>query len=96
MHGLQLSEKASRGVIVGYPPNASSYRIYNPETRRITSSVHVIFQENTHGFGARLPVDSVIADTSAVDDPQKATTHLPPCRHSIPYLNPVHRPLNHS
>jgi hypothetical protein len=53
----KLSEKAFRGVMVGCPPNAPIYRIYNPETRCITTSVHIVFQENTHGFGARLPVD---------------------------------------
>jgi hypothetical protein len=38
----KLSENAFRGVMVGYPPNALGYRIYNPETRRITISVHVV------------------------------------------------------
>jgi hypothetical protein len=32
-----------QGVMVGYPLNAPSYRIYNPEARRITTSVHVVF-----------------------------------------------------
>jgi hypothetical protein len=65
----KLSEKAFRGVMVGYPPNALGCRIYNPKARRIITSVHVVFQENTPGFGARLPVDSVIADASDADDP---------------------------
>jgi hypothetical protein len=43
----KLGEKAFRGVMVGYPPDAPRYRIYNPETRRIPTSVHVVFQENT-------------------------------------------------
>jgi hypothetical protein len=33
----KLNEKAFRGVMVGYRPNALGYRIYNPETRRITT-----------------------------------------------------------
>jgi hypothetical protein len=80
----KLSEKAFRGVMVGYPPNAHGYRIYNPKTRRITTSVHVLFQENTLGFGAHLPVHSVSADASDADDPQdpSLTSHpldtLPP------------------
>jgi hypothetical protein len=49
----KLSDKAFRGVMVGYPPNAHGYHIYNPETRRITTSVHIVFQENTPGFGAQ-------------------------------------------
>jgi hypothetical protein len=56
----EFGEKAFRGVMVGYPPDAPWYRIYNPETRRITTLVHVVFQDNTPGFGARLPVDSAI------------------------------------
>jgi hypothetical protein len=39
----KLGEKAFRGVMVGYPPNAPGYRVYNPETRRITTLVHVVF-----------------------------------------------------
>jgi transposase InsO family protein len=39
----KLSEKAFRGVMVGYPPNAPGYLKYNPETHRITTSVHVVF-----------------------------------------------------
>jgi hypothetical protein len=56
--------------MVGYPPYAPGYRIYNLETRRITTSIHDVFQENTPGFGARLPVDSVIANASDDDGPQ--------------------------
>jgi hypothetical protein len=36
----KLSENALRGVMVGYPPNAPHYRIYNPETRHTTTSPH--------------------------------------------------------
>jgi hypothetical protein len=46
----KLGEKASRGMMVGYPPDAPSYRVYNPVTRRITTSVHVMFQEIVPGF----------------------------------------------
>jgi hypothetical protein len=46
----KLSEKAFRGVMVGYPHNAFGYPIYNLETRRITTSIHAVFQENTPGF----------------------------------------------
>jgi hypothetical protein len=37
----KLGDKAFRGVIVGYPTDG--YRVYSPETRRITTSVHVVF-----------------------------------------------------
>jgi hypothetical protein len=39
----KLGEKAFRGVMVGYPCDAPRYRVYNPETRRITTSVNVVF-----------------------------------------------------
>jgi hypothetical protein len=29
--------------MVDYPHDAPGYRMYNPETRRITNSVHVVF-----------------------------------------------------
>jgi hypothetical protein len=60
----KLSAKAFHGVMVGYPTGAPGYRVYNPEIRRITTSVHVVFQEDTPGFGAQLSVDSTITDPS--------------------------------
>jgi hypothetical protein len=50
--------------MVGYPTHAPGYRVYNPETRRITTSVHIVFQEDTPGFGAQVSVDSAIIDPS--------------------------------
>jgi hypothetical protein len=41
----KLNEKPFWGVMVGSPPNAHGYHIYNPETRRITTSIHVAFHE---------------------------------------------------
>jgi hypothetical protein len=66
----KFGEDAFRGVMDGYPPDAPWYRVYNPETRRIITSVHVVFHENTPGFGTRLPIDSVITDPSDDDFPQ--------------------------
>jgi hypothetical protein len=38
----KLSEKAFRGIMVSKRHNAPTYRIYNLETRRITTPVHVV------------------------------------------------------
>jgi hypothetical protein len=65
----KLGVKAFRGVMVGYPIDAPWYRVYNPETRRITTSVHVVFQEHTPGFGTRIPIDSVITYPSDDNSP---------------------------
>jgi hypothetical protein len=65
----KLGEKAFRGVMVGYPTDALGCRVHNPETRRITTSVHVVFKEDTPGFGTRLPIDSFITDPSDDDSP---------------------------
>jgi hypothetical protein len=46
----KLGEKAFRGIMIGYPPDAPGYRIYNSATRRITTSVHVVFHEDVPGF----------------------------------------------
>jgi hypothetical protein len=59
--------------MVGYPPDAPGYRVYNPKTRLITTSVHVVFHEDTPGFGTQLSVDSVITDSS---DATPATSPL--------------------
>jgi hypothetical protein len=54
----KLGETTFRGVMVGYPTAAPRYRVYNPETRRITTSVHVVFHESTPGFGTHLPIST--------------------------------------
>jgi hypothetical protein len=56
----KLGLKAFRGVMVGYSHNSPGFRVYNPATRRITTSVHVQFEEILPGFGATHPVDSSI------------------------------------
>jgi hypothetical protein len=53
-------EKAFRGIMVGYPFDAPGYCIYNSAIRRITTSVHVVFQEDVPGFSPSLTVDSLI------------------------------------
>jgi hypothetical protein len=64
----ELDEKAFRGVMAGYPHDAHGYHVYNPATRRVTTSVHGVFQEAPPGFGARSPIDSVITDASDTGD----------------------------
>jgi hypothetical protein len=51
----KLREKAFRGIMVGYPPDAPEYRICNPATRRITTNVHVVFQKTSPVFLPPLP-----------------------------------------
>jgi hypothetical protein len=66
----KMGEKAFRGVVIGYPPDAPRSRVYNPITPRITTSVHVVFQEDTPGFSASTSIDSVISGAS-----DKASDH---------------------
>jgi hypothetical protein len=84
----KLSEKAFRGVMVGYPNDAPGYRVYNPETRRITTSVHVVFQEDTPGFGAQLSVDSTITNPS--DDAPATSLQSHPIDIPLPDPTPPH------
>jgi hypothetical protein len=64
----KLGLKAFRGVMVGYSHNSPGYRIYNPATRCITTSVHVKFRETLPGFGTSHPVDSSIDVCADADD----------------------------
>jgi hypothetical protein len=64
----KLGEKAFRGIMVGYPPDGPGYRIYNPATRRITTSVHVVFHEDVPGFLPYMTVVSLISDAPDVDN----------------------------
>jgi hypothetical protein len=64
----KLGKNVFRGFMVGYMDDAPEYRIYNPVTRHVITSVHVGFQEDTSGLSTRPPLDSVITDGSATDD----------------------------
>jgi hypothetical protein len=64
----KLGMKAFPGVMVGYSQNSHGYRVYNRATRRITTSVHVKFQESVHGFGTSHHVDSSIDVFFDADD----------------------------
>jgi hypothetical protein len=57
----KLGEEAFRGVMVGYPYHAPGYRVYNPVTRRITTSVHVMFKEIVPGFLATSQSDKHVS-----------------------------------
>jgi hypothetical protein len=55
--------------MVGYPFDAPGYRVYNPVTRRITTSVHVMFHEIVPGFLPSPDTNSMISDeTETVSD----------------------------
>jgi hypothetical protein len=62
-----FGEKAFRGIMVGYTPDAPGYRIYNLATRQITTSVHVVFQEEVSGFPPFRTTDSIICDDPDLD-----------------------------
>jgi hypothetical protein len=64
----KLGLKAFRGVMVGYSHNSPGYRIYNPTTRRITTTVHVKIQETLPSFGTSHPVKSSIDVRAGADD----------------------------
>jgi hypothetical protein len=51
-----LDEEAFCGVMVGYPTDAPEYRVYNPETRHITTSVHIALQENIRASARASPL----------------------------------------
>ena len=44
-HTTKLEDKAWEGRLCGYSMNSKAYRIFNPETRRVTESRNVIFIE---------------------------------------------------
>jgi hypothetical protein len=89
----KFGEKAFRGIMVGYLPDAPGYRIYNPATRRITTLVHVVFQENVPGSPPSLTVDSLICDDPELDSdrgstPQSHPLHIDPRADEELHLDP--------
>jgi hypothetical protein len=68
--------------MVGYSHISPGYRIYNPATMRITTSVHVKFEETMPGFGSSHPLASsidVCADAEAI--------RVAPASHPLTDLN---------
>jgi hypothetical protein len=57
--GRKLGEKAFRGVMVDYTHDVPWYRVLNHVTRRITTSVRLVFHKTTPGLGARPPIERV-------------------------------------
>jgi transposase InsO family protein len=78
----KLGLKAFRGAMVGYSHNSPGYRIYNPATRRITTSVHVKFEETVPRFGSSHPLASSI-DVCA----DAETILVTPASHPLTDLN---------
>lgn len=44
----KLGKKSKKGLMVGYNTDSSSYRVYFPSERDVTSSVDVVFDENSN------------------------------------------------
>jgi hypothetical protein len=89
----KLGEKAFRGIMDGYPHDAPGYRIYNLVTRRITTSVHLVFQEDVPGFPPSLIVDSFICDDPELDNdrgssPQSHPLDIDPQADEALHLDP--------
>jgi hypothetical protein len=74
----KLGLNSFRGVMVGYSQNSHDYRVYNPATRRITTSVHAKFHESVPGFGTSHHVDSSIDVFFDANDSPDATSVSPP------------------
>ena len=65
----KLDSNAWRGFLVGYSTESRAYRIFNPQTRRISLSIHVTFDETPSAStvaSVSNPTPSVQADTEAV------------------------------
>lgn len=51
-------KKADKLILVGYPDNVKGYRLYNPKTRKITTSRDVIIIEKEHSDTAQVVVNN--------------------------------------
>jgi hypothetical protein len=74
----KLGEKAFRGIIVGYQLDVPNYRIYNLATRRITKSMHALFQEDVPGYSTSMIIDSMVFDEPDMDSDRVSTPHSHP------------------
>jgi hypothetical protein len=61
-------EKAFRGALVDYRTDTLAYRVYNPVTRRITTSMQVMFQTDVHGVFPSPKTDPLIIGNNDAND----------------------------
>src|SRR4029079_15404306 len=45
----KFDARSDEGVFIGYSDHSKAYKVYNKRTRTVEESVHVLFDETTHG-----------------------------------------------
>lgn len=60
----KLNSRAKEGVFVGYADDQKAYRVYFPDTRKLVTSIHVRFHDDTNGFSGGLPEGEKDCDLS--------------------------------
>jgi hypothetical protein len=105
-HICQISGRAQtqtvhediRGVMIGYSPNSPRCRANYPVTVRITTSIHVRFQEYTHGFGVSRSVKSStnLALDNVDDDVMPHDVGLPSPQAADTFIGDMVRPCTFS
>jgi len=76
-HNPKLYGRSLECILIGYNENAKSYRLYNPETRKVYSTYHVRFLESKDGHARTLSQTQSLPTTSQTLPPINDTVTMP-------------------
>ena len=76
-HNPKLYGRSLECILIGYNENAKSYRLYNPETRKVYSTYHVRFLESKDGHAHTLSQTQSLPTTSQTLPPINDTVTMP-------------------
>lgn len=74
-HNPKVYDRSLECVLIGYDPNAKTYRCYNRESKKVISSYHVWFLESHDGHHCSLPQTET--EPSSLDEILKNSTSTP-------------------
>jgi hypothetical protein len=77
-HNPKVFDRSLECILIGYDPNAKTYRCYHRESKKVISSYHVRFLESHDGHNRPLPETEEIPSTLNEILENATTTPIPP------------------
>jgi len=88
----KLDPKSHKLIFVGYDKNSTNYRLYDPESRKITISRNVVFNENARDYVLTDKIVKVAIESDDVTEYENPTENNEPV-HELVQLNENAEPV---
>ena len=77
-HNPKVYDRSLECILIGYDPNAKTYRCYHKESKKVISSYHVRFLESHDGHQCPLPKTKVVPSTieEIIQNSTQVPTHF--------------------